>query len=195
MRIKPQFWKVMGIVLLCVAPPIASYLTYYFYKPEGRTNYGQLIQPQRSALDLSMQGADGKPVSIEQFRKRFVLVVVADSDCNAACEKLLFTTRQLRTMTGRDRDRVDRLWIIPPVASPAPISPKILSENEGLTIGRATSLEALNVLFAAPSAEGLSNTIWLIDWQGNLMMSFAKDSDPSKIFKDVSKLLRASGAR
>ena len=195
MTIKPQFWKVLGIVLLCVSPPIASYLTYYFYKPEGRTNYGQLIQPQRSALDLSMQGLDGKPLTIAQFRKRFILVVLADSTCDTACEKLLFTTRQLRTMTGRDRDRVDRLWIIPPVGSPSPVSPKILAENEGLVIARAASLEALNALFAAQSAQALRNTIWVIDWQGNLMMSFAKDSDPSKIFKDVSKLLRASGAR
>lgn len=195
MKIKPQFWKVLGIALLCVAPVIASYLAYYVIKPEGRTNYGQLIQPQRSALDLAMQGLDGKPVTVAQFRKRFVLVVVADSACDARCEKLLYTTRQLRTMTGRDRDRMDRLWIIPPATAGEPVSAKILAENEGLVIGRAVSSESFNALFAAQTPEALRSSIWVIDWQGNLMMSFAKDGDPSKIFKDISKLLRASGAR
>ena len=98
-------------------------------------------------------------------------------------------------MTGRDRDRIDRLWVIPPIGSSTPVSSKILSENEGLVIGRAASLESLNALFAAQTPEALRSTIWLIDWQGNLMMSYAKDGDPSKIFKDISKLLRASGAR
>lgn len=195
MMMKPQFWKVLGIALICLLPVLGSYLAYYVIKPEGRTNYGQLIQPQRSALDLALQGLDGAPVTVAQFRKRFVLVVVADSACDATCEKLLYTTRQLRTMTGRDRDRLDRLWIIPPTTSSTSVSPKILSENEGLVIGRATTSESLNTLFATQTPEALRDNIWVIDWQGNLMMSFAKDGNPSKIFKDISKLLRASGAR
>lgn len=194
MTIKPQFWKVLAIVMVCVLPVMLSYLAYYVIKPEGRTNYGTLIQPQKSTLDLALQGADGKPISIAQFRKRFVLVVVADAACDAACEKLLYTTRQLRTMTGRDRDRLDRLWIIPSNAA-SPISPKILAENEGLVIARTMAPQALNTLFAAESPQALAGSIWLIDWQGNLMMRFDKEGNPSKIFKDISKLLRASGAR
>ena len=35
------------VLLVCAAPVIASYFTYYVVRPEGRRNYGELIEPQR----------------------------------------------------------------------------------------------------------------------------------------------------
>ena len=36
-------WKLLALLLVCAAPIIASYVTYYIIKPTGRTNYGTLI--------------------------------------------------------------------------------------------------------------------------------------------------------
>ena len=38
-------------ILVCAAPVIASYLFYFVIKPDKRTNYGDLIDPQRSRAD------------------------------------------------------------------------------------------------------------------------------------------------
>jgi hypothetical protein len=38
----------------------------------------------------------------------------------------------------------------------------------------------------------MENHLYLIDPLGHLMMRFPKDPDPSKVKKDLSKLLRAS---
>ena len=35
--------KLLGILAVCAAPVIASYLAYYVIKPGGRSNYGELI--------------------------------------------------------------------------------------------------------------------------------------------------------
>ena len=36
-------WKLLAVVLVCAAPMLLSYLTYYVIKPSGRTNYGTQI--------------------------------------------------------------------------------------------------------------------------------------------------------
>ena len=36
-------WKMLAVLLVFAAPVIASYLTYYVIRPEGRTNYGELV--------------------------------------------------------------------------------------------------------------------------------------------------------
>lgn len=38
-------WKMLGILLVCAAPVVASYFTYYVLRPEGRRNFGELIAP------------------------------------------------------------------------------------------------------------------------------------------------------
>ncbi|MGH8847698.1 MAG: hypothetical protein ACREXQ_10740, partial [Polaromonas sp.] len=40
-------WKMLAVLLVCAAPVIASYFTYYVVRPEGRRNFGELIDPQR----------------------------------------------------------------------------------------------------------------------------------------------------
>ena len=40
-------WKMLLVLLVCAAPVVASYFTYYVVRPEGRRNFGELITPQR----------------------------------------------------------------------------------------------------------------------------------------------------
>ena len=46
-----QLWRAKWLMLLvfavCAAPVVASYLTYYVIRPEGRSNYAALIDPAR----------------------------------------------------------------------------------------------------------------------------------------------------
>ena len=47
-RTKAGRWKMLLVLLVCAAPVVASYFTYYVIRPEGRTNHGTLIQPSRA---------------------------------------------------------------------------------------------------------------------------------------------------
>ena len=49
------------LIAVCVAPVIASYLAYYFWRPEARSNYGDLVEPQRPIPALHLRTLDGRP--------------------------------------------------------------------------------------------------------------------------------------
>jgi hypothetical protein len=187
-----QRLKFFFIVFVCLLPVLAGYALYFFWKPSSFNNYGELIQPQRSTKALALTDLQGKTVAMEQFRKRFVMVTVAPSECDSGCVEQLYTTRQLRTMQGKDRERVDRLWIISnstgvPAAS-------VLDNQDGLVVARADPA-ALAQLFPVAPGNQLQDHVYLIDYQGNLMMRFPKKPDPYKIKKDLSILLRAASVR
>jgi hypothetical protein len=204
-----QLLKFFGVVLVCVAPVIASYAAYYFYKPEKRNNYGTLLEPQRSARELKLTSLEGKAIEIESFRKKFVMVQVLPIPCDEACSKNLYFSRQVHTMTGKERERVERLWLIPisnelsasegsnasgSEAWQPKIDSKLIAEKGDLTIATvsATSVQAL---LPPDAGNALMDHIFLIDYQGNLMMRFPKNPDPYKMKKDLSTLLKAASIR
>ena len=39
--------RMLLVLAVCAAPVIASYLAYFLVRPEGRTNYGELVEPLR----------------------------------------------------------------------------------------------------------------------------------------------------
>jgi len=96
------------LLLACAAPVIASYLAYYVFKPEGgKTNYGTLIQPPQainpSWLDISFSG------------KWTLLVARPASECrkgNDACVELLYLMRQVRLALGKEKNRVQLVWVV-----------------------------------------------------------------------------------
>jgi len=62
-------WQMFVVLLVCAAPVVASYLAYFgVLRPQGRTNYGELIAPPRplpSSLALSdLQGARVAPQAL-----------------------------------------------------------------------------------------------------------------------------------
>ena len=171
-------WKMLAVLLVCAAPVIASYYTYYVIRPEGRTNYGELVEPPRNVAALGVPSLQG----------RWVMLVVAPGTCDPGCRERLYEIRQVRLTAGKDRDRVARVWVVADDTAP---DPALLAQHEGLVLMR-TDVDALARQFPATPQTRVSDHIYLIDPLGNLMMRFPKDADPSRMKKDLAKLLRAS---
>src|SRR4051812_16339219 len=57
-------WKMLVIALVCAAPVLASYFTYYVVRPDSRRSYGELIDPQRPIPSITGTTLDGKTVSL-----------------------------------------------------------------------------------------------------------------------------------
>jgi hypothetical protein len=194
-----QRLKFFGIALVCLAPVILSYAFYYLRTPSKTSNYGLFIEPQRPAQGLKLTQLDGKPLAIDSFRKRFIMVTTDQASCDEQCAKRLYTGRQIHAMTGKERARVERLWIIPKdpqtstTAATVP-DPKLLAAHEGLIVAYADA-DALNSLLPASKDSATKEHIFLIDVQGNLMMQFPKEPDPYKVKKDLMTLLKAATVR
>jgi cytochrome oxidase Cu insertion factor (SCO1/SenC/PrrC family) len=180
--------KLLLIVLACAAPVIASYFTYYVIRPEGRVNYADLIEPQRPTGEMRVRTLDNQEASLAQLRGKWLLVTAAPSECPDDCRDRLFQMRQVRLMTGRERDRVARLWLLTDQGSP---SAALIAEHEGLELMRIDPAELATLFQAAPGGEP-SRHVFIVDPLGNLMMRFPVSADPAKMKKDLSKLLRAS---
>ncbi|MBX3591734.1 MAG: cytochrome C oxidase subunit I [Burkholderiaceae bacterium] len=205
-RVSAGRWKMLAILLVCAAPVIASYYTYYVVRPEGRTNYGTLITPLRDVGTLGTpvtQAADasghaaaaaGQPAAparsggVASLHGRWVMLVVAPGACDAGCRQRLYEIRQVRLTTGKDRDRVERAWIVSDDAAP---DPALLAQHEGLVLMRSDAATLARLLPTDPGT-AVTDHIYIVDPLGNLMMRFPKDADPNRMKKDLAKLLRAS---
>jgi hypothetical protein len=178
------------VMALCAAPVVASYFAYYVVPPSGRTNYGTLIEPQRPLPELRVETLDGRPFDLKSLAGRWILLMVDRGDCDAACSEKLLSMRQQRLMTGKDRDRVERVWLIPDTE---PLSTMVMREYEGTLFLRApaAALAAWLPVDAAANTK-IEDHVFVIDPFGNLMMRWPRAADQSAVKRDLAKLLRAS---
>lgn len=177
------------VLLVCAAPVVASYLSYYVIKPHGRTNYGELIMPPRALpATLALVNLQGDAVRPEQLKGQWLLVTVQGGACDAACEQALYLQRQMREMLGRDKDRLDRVWFIPDAA---PVREALLPALEGSWLLRAAP-EALGAWLSPASGQRLQDGLYLVDPRGDWMMRWPADGDVRRIRKDLTKLLKAA---
>ncbi len=183
-------WKLMAVVAVCAAPLIASYLTYFVIKPEGRTNYGALIDPRAHPIPpaLGLTTLDGKPAALDAFKGKWIMLQPGAGACLEPCRKQLTAMRQLRLMQGKEMERLERIWV---VTDNEPLDTLLMREFDGTHMLRVAPAALANWL---PVDVGATNAdhLYLIDPLGNLMMRFPKDADPNKVKKDISKLLKAS---
>jgi len=173
------------LALVCAAPVVASYLAYYWFRPAGHVNYGELLdaKPVREMVGTL---ADGGKFRLSDYRGRWLFLVVDSTACEAACQHKLYATRQARTIQGREQDRVVRIWLQANDAS-AP-STDLLAQHPGLVSARTDAAQWAEL----PGAGGPTQNIYLIDPLGNIVLRYPADPDIRRMAKDLERLLRAS---
>jgi peroxiredoxin len=182
-------WMLWLVLLVCASPMIASYFTFYVIKPEKRNNYGTLIDQRAHPVPaMAATTLDGKPAALEQFKGKWVMLMAAPAACGDACRKQLYAMRQLRTMQGKEMERIERVWLI---TDKEPLDTIVIREFDGTHMLRADGQAVANWLPADPGT-GIADHIYMIDPLGHLMMRFPKDPEPRKVHKDIYKLLKAS---
>ena len=186
-------WVMIAVMLVCAAPVIASYFTYYVIRPEGRVNFGALIDPQRPIPAVTATTLAGQSVPLPSLKGQWLLLSVADAACDADCQQRLYLQHQLRESLGKDMDRVDWVWL---VADDAPVPTKLLPALKDATVLRVPAATLSQWL---PPAAGhrLTEHLYLVDPLGNLMMRFPAHLDiisAAKAKGDLGRLLRASAS-
>ena len=191
-------WKLLLVLAVCAAPLVGSYLTYYVIKPKGGvTNYGALIDPRDHPIPaMASTTLDGKPATLENYKGKWIMLKVGPSDCRQECQDQLFAMRQLRTMQGKEMERIERVWLI---TDDQPLDTLLMRVNDGTRMLRAPAAVVEKWLPLEQAAgDRAADHVYLIDPLGNLMMRFPKGAVSSdtekvkKVHKDISKLLKAS---
>jgi hypothetical protein len=160
--------KLVWVAVVCAAPLVLGTAAYLLrWSPGTPSNYGELLPPA--------------PVpGLEALRGKWVLVMFDAAACDAPCERKLYFMRQVRRAQGKDMGRVERLWEITDGAKPRA---EILPGIEGTHFTAIPEKD-----FPGRAVDH----IYLVDPVGNLMMRFPRDPDPSKMIKDLQRLLRYS---
>jgi len=180
------------VLLACAAPVVASYIAYYVIRPDARANYGTLILPTRTLpAALALTELDGTPATASSLRGQWLLVVVGAGGCDAACEQRLLFQRQLRETLGRERDRVDKVWLVVDGASLRPALREAVTGGVPVRVLRAPR-DAVARWLEPDTGRALEDHLYLVDPMGEWMMRWPAQPDPSKVKRDLERLLRAS---
>ncbi len=184
-------WLMLMVLLVCAAPVIASYFTYYVIRPQIQKSYGDLIQPTRAMPALQVTDLNQQKVELSSLKNQWLLISVASGGCDATCQEHLYLQRQILTSLGRERDRLDWVWLISddtPV--PAQIQPG-LKEAVVLRMARAD----IQAWLQPAQGQDLADHFYLVDPMGEWMMRFPTPIDREhapRIKRDLERLLRAA---
>jgi hypothetical protein len=184
-------WKMLVVMLICAAPVVASYTMYYLVRPEGRRNFGELIEPQRPIPPITATNVQGDKVNLQSLKDQWLLISVSSGACDQACANRLYFQRQLREGLGADKDRMDWVWLI---TDDAPIPQAYKPGLKGATVLRVSESDLAKWL-QPQAGHALSEHLYVVDPMGNWMMRFppgiSMDNAP-KHKRDLERLMRAS---
>ena len=190
-RTRSGRWKMITVLLVCAAPVIASYFAYYVVRPEGRRNFGELIDPQRPLPDVLAQDLQGQPINLRALQGQWLLISTSTSACDEVCARHLFLQRQLRQGLGKDKDRLDWVWLINDSGT---VPEALLPGLKEATVLRVRQDQLAGWLVPA-EGHTLADHLYVVDPIGNLMMRFPAQRDnatAAKAKRDLERLMRAA---
>jgi hypothetical protein len=188
-------WKMLLVLAMCAAPVVASYFTFYVVKPRGSA-YGELISPPVDMpADLPLTDLQGRPVTPASLRGQWLLIAAQPAACDDACERQLYVQRQLREMLGKERTRVDKLWLVAQEDGlPRPELLAALGQAGAEAHVLRVPRERLQAWLKAAPGKTLAGHFYLVDPMGRWMLRAPADPEPKKLKADLDKLLKASAS-
>ena len=177
--------KFLLLLALMCAPVVISYTLYFLdYKPESK-HYGDLI-PIVKVTGKATNQADNTILRMKDLHGKWVLVTVDSGLCDEACQQKLYFMRQVRLVQGKQKHRIERLWLINDDVIP---DAELVKQYEGAFFAKAKDSEILGFI---ETKEIQTKHIYLIDPIGNLMMRFPENVDGTKMGHDIKRLLHVS---
>ena len=190
---KRSNWVLWLMLALCASPVIASYVTYYFIRPQTLSVNGELISPTVSLPQVTVRDEFSKPLALESLKGQWLVISVAPMACESACQQHLYLQRQLIASLGAESDRVDWVWL---AYGSADLAPQV---RPGLQEARVLRMDeqAIQAWLKPGAGHALEDYFYLVDPQGQWMERFLIGQEVSQlanIKKDLVRLLRASAS-
>jgi len=182
----------ISMLIFFVTPIVVVIAMYKLdWRPQG-TSVGALVTPARL---LNMQQTllfnDGQLVPSTVWKDKWSMVYIA-ADCAEKCAAKLHIMRQLHVSLYKEIPRMQRLL----VTTTQDVTDLKKHYPELLIVNQPTAeISALSDQFELNGEPAIgSDRIYLVDPLGHLMMSFAADTEPALIRKDITRLMKYSWA-
>lgn len=186
MNRKIQFYVLLGLFF---GPLILAWIWFFYFEDvrPGTVNKGDLVTPVESLADLKLYERGATEASTP-FAGDWFVVLLAPEMCDEACERALHLTRQIWIRLNKDADRVQRVLLAgPDTTFPA-------HEHVDLRVFDLDASTLARFTDAGRAALAGADRIYLVDPQGNLMMSYPLDFTPEMLNDDLKRLLKYSDA-
>lgn len=166
--------KLLALAGLFSLPVVLGWLAFLFdWVPGATGNYGELLAPR------PVEGA-----AVEALRGKWVMLAFDAPQCDAYCERKLYFMRQVRRAQGKEQLRVERVWVLTGPGAPRADLLAAIDET------RVFAPQGGRFLAQFPYTISPADHIYLIDPQGNLMMRYPRDPDPSRMIRDLRRVLK-----
>jgi len=183
--------RMLLVMLICAAPVVASYFTFYVLRPASVRSFGELVQPVKHLPEVQALDIQGQHVALSSLKGQWLLVSVASGQCNADCQQNLYLQRQIRAALGREKDRTDWVWL---VSDDAPVDEKLLAGLTEAVVLRVPSAD-IQAWLSPAQGQSLSDHLYLVDPHGDWMMRFPAHlttEQAPQLRRDWERLLRAA---
>ena len=173
--------------------------------PPGDLFKAGTLSPVMPAPALALAGSDGKPVSLERFRGKVVLLAFGFSNCGEVCPITLATLAGARKKLGADAGDVQVLYVtVDPERDTAAQMKKFLGSFDPTFIGGVGARPQLEVAYKdygisiskKTNADGSyslghSSSIYMIDRAGGLRAVMPYGHPADDFVHDLKILLRS----
>jgi hypothetical protein len=171
----------------------------------GTANSGELLAEPINIRELEFEATDGSTVGLSSIEPKWTMLLVNDgATCDAACNELLYVTRQIRIAIGRDYQRTQRLLIVDtpidliqsnvdsgdtegPSDDMTLLMPQLEDDHVDLNVWRREDQAVL------PEGQSEPSAWYLVDPSGWVMMRYTTDVNYKDVIGDIKFLLKNSG--
>lgn len=180
--------QLLLVASLFIVPLAAAVLLYHSsaWRPVVNAE-GKLIEPPRPLATRGLDLADGRVAPADVLVGRWSLVHPA-ARCDARTRALLEELQRVRLALDKDAPRVRRVLL----HSGACAAAHAASRDADLLVLSASGVAGESTLAQFPRARDGTHGIYIVDPQGNLMMSYPATGSARGLLKDLERLLRLS---
>ncbi len=191
--VKRSRLKLIAVFAIFFGPLILAVVWYYglgaIYAPRSGTNNAPLIQPPVPLSNFTNLQLDGNQITVDDLKGHWTVVHRMEQECGESCETALYNTRQTRIALGRDANRVRRILLGQDVRQMESVAEQHPDLHLVLRIDGGLGSQLIPV---ADANDALKDDAMLVDPLGNVMMVIPAALDPSKLLKDLKKLMKLS---
>jgi cytochrome oxidase Cu insertion factor (SCO1/SenC/PrrC family) len=184
---------IIGIAVLATVIPYVMYYTGMGI-PQSTTNHGILVSEPVVMTDFSFRDAAGDPWVLADQEPKFRLMIPVMGDCDEVCRETLYTTRQVRTLLGTDRDQFQRVFVQLGEANDGSFQRYLAQEHPDLQYLQGDEAEWREALAQRPElSPALSgHEIYLLHRYGALGLAYNQQHTGNQLLDDVEFLIKTS---